>query len=34
MGHFHVDCDVVNIRQSKRIAHVKNLLVDTGSEFT
>ena len=34
MGHFHVDCTVVNHRQPARTATVRDLLVDTGSEFT
>jgi predicted aspartyl protease len=34
MGHFHENCEVVNIRNGKKAAKVAHLLVDTGSEFT
>ncbi|HWY85202.1 MAG TPA: aspartyl protease family protein [Gemmataceae bacterium] len=34
MGHFHIDCQVINIRRSLKRVKVSNLLVDTGSEFT
>jgi predicted aspartyl protease len=34
MGHFHVDCQVINIRRPRKRVMVSNLLVDTGSEFT
>jgi predicted aspartyl protease len=34
MGTFHVGCKVVNHTDPKKVAVVKNLLVDTGSDFT
>ena len=34
MGTFHVDCEVVNVRQPARTALAKKLLVDSGSEYT
>jgi len=34
MGAFHVDCEVVNLRQPGRAVLVPKLLVDSGSEFT
>jgi predicted aspartyl protease len=34
MGHFHIECQVVNIRRPRKRVRVSNLLVDTGSEFS
>ena len=34
MGVFYVDCELVNIRVSKRRVAVPKLLVDSGSEYT
>jgi predicted aspartyl protease len=34
MGHFHTNCQVVNIRRPRKRIMVSGLLVDTGSEFT
>jgi len=34
MGHFHVNCQVVNVRRPRKRVLVSNLLVDTGSEFS
>lgn len=34
MGVFRVDCEIVNPRQPRRGARVRQLLVDSGSEFT
>jgi predicted aspartyl protease len=34
MGHFHIDCQVINVRRPQKRVSVSNLLVDTGSEFT
>lgn len=32
MGSFHVDCDVANIRNQKRVITVPKMLVDSGAE--
>ena len=34
MGHFFVDCEVEHVRNPKKSAKVRGLLVDTGSVFT
>lgn len=34
MGHFFVDCEITQIRNPKKTAKVRQLLVDTGSEYT
>jgi predicted aspartyl protease len=34
MGAFYVDCEVVNVRQPRRVVMVPKLLVDSGSEFS
>jgi|SRR5437588_10167702 len=34
MGVFYVDCRVVNIAERDKSAHIQELIVDTGSEFT
>lgn len=34
VGTFHVDCTITNASTRSRSAKVKNLLVDTGSEYT
>lgn len=34
MGVFYVDCSVENMAAPEKSAHVKELLVDTGSEYT
>ena len=34
MGIFHVDCEVVGVRQKARSVTVRRLLVDSGSEFS
>ena len=34
MDIFHVDCEVMNVRQPKKKASIADLLVDTGSELT
>lgn len=34
MGVFYVDCSVENLAAPERSAHVEQLLVDTGSEYT
>ena len=34
MGHFRVNCEIVNIRDPKKKAEVADMLVDTGSEFS
>jgi predicted aspartyl protease len=34
MGSFHIDCDVANLRNTKRVITVPKMLVDTGSEYT
>ena len=34
MGVFYVDCSVENMASPDRSAHVEQLLVDTGSEYT
>jgi len=34
MGSFYVDCDVANLRNTKRVITVPKMLVDTGAEYT
>jgi len=34
VGAFHVDCEIVNIRQPAKRTKVAKLLVDSGSEYT
>jgi predicted aspartyl protease len=34
MGSFYVDCDVANLRSTKRVITVPRMLVDTGAECT
>ena len=34
MSTFHVACQIVNVRQPKKMVSVPKVLVDTGSEFT
>ena len=34
MGSFYVDCDVANLRNTKRVVTVPKMLVDTGAEYT
>jgi predicted aspartyl protease len=34
MGVFRIECEIVNPRQPRRSARVRQLLVDSGSEFT
>ena len=34
MGTFHVDCEIINVRQPSKVVSVPSLLVDSGSEFT
>jgi predicted aspartyl protease len=34
MGTFHVDCEVINVRFAKRSVLVRDLLVDTGAEYS
>jgi predicted aspartyl protease len=34
MGSFYVDCDVANLRNTKRVITVPKMLVDTGAECT
>jgi predicted aspartyl protease len=34
MGTFHVDCEIVNIRQPRRSSSVPKMLADAGAEFT
>jgi len=34
MGVFYIDCTVKNVVEENRSAHVAELLVDTGSEYT
>lgn len=34
MGHFRVNCEIVNIRDPEKKAEVADLPVDTGSEFS
>jgi predicted aspartyl protease len=34
MGSFYLDCDVANLRNTKRVVTVPKMLVDTGAEYT
>jgi len=34
MGAFYIDCDVANLRNTKRVVTVPKMLVDTGAEAT
>lgn len=34
MGSFYVDCDVANLRNTRRVITVPKMLVDTGAECT
>ena len=34
IGHFRIDCVVINVRQPRKRVRVSDLLVDTGSEFS
>ena len=34
MGVFYVDCTVKNMVEEDRSAHINEMLVDTGSEYT
>lgn len=34
MGSFYIDCDVANLRNTRRVITVPKMLVDTGAEYT